>query len=146
MSVSRIYIPGKLVIGIDNKRRIKVEPELLQRYLEELMLWEPEIEVEISIVRVEDSKSTQQLRYFYGVILPVIKRAMEELQGETLTKEEVIMFLKDKYFYEEVNVNGSFTKFPLSLSKATKEELSKFIYDTLVFSRDILGVNIPEPH
>jgi hypothetical protein len=146
MSVSRIYIPGKLVIGIDNKRRIKVEPELLQRYLEELMLWEPEMEVEISIVRVEDSKSTQQLRYFYGVILPVIKRAMEELQGETLTKEEVIMFLKDKYFYEEVNVNGSFTKFPLSLSKATKEELSKFIYDTLVFSRDILGVNIPEPH
>lgn len=145
MSVSRIYIPGKLVIGIDNKRRIKVEPELLQRYLEELMLWEPEIEVEISIVRVEDSKSTQQLRYFYGVILPVIKRAMEELQGETLTKEEVIMFLKDKYFYEEVNVNGSFTKFPLSLAKATKEELSKFIYDTLVFSRDILGVNIPEP-
>ena len=138
MSVSRIYIPGKLVIGIDNKRRIKVEPELLQRYLEELMLWEPEMEVEISIVRVEDSKSTQQLRYFYGVILPVIKRAMEELQGETLTKEEVIMFLKDKYFYEEVNVNGSFTKFPLSLSKATKEELSKFIYDTLVFSRDIL--------
>jgi len=146
MSVSRIYIPGKLVIGIDNKRRIKVEPELLQRYLEELMLWEPEMEVEISIVRVEDSKSTQQLRYFYGVILPVIKRAMEELQGETLTKEEVIMFLKDKYFYEEVNVNGSFTKFPLSLAKATKEELSKFIYDTLVFSRDILGVNIPEPH
>jgi hypothetical protein len=78
-------------------------------------------------------------------MLPVIKQALEDLQGESLTKEEVIMFLKSKYFYEEVAMGGEFVKLPMSFSKATKEDVSKFIHNVLQFANEVLGAHIPEP-
>lgn len=143
--INRIYLPAKLAIKIDGSRYLKVDRDLIQKYFEEVMLKDPEVEVEISITRVDGKKSNQQLRYFYSVVLPIIKNGLEDLQGESLTKEEVIMFLKDKYFYEEVPINNEFVKLPMSLSKATKEEVSKFISNVINFGNDILGINIPEP-
>ena len=143
--INKIYIPGKLAIKLDGNRYFKPDNlELLQSYLEEVMNGEPEVQVELTIVKADSKKSVQQLRYFYGVILPVIKQALEELQGETLTKEEVIMFLKDKFFYEEVELGGHFVKMPISFAKATKEDVHKFISNVLVFANDILGAHIPE--
>lgn len=145
--INKIYIPGKLAIKIDGNRYFKPDdPSVLQQYLTEIMNGNPDVEVELSIVRVEGKKSIQQLRYFYGVILPVIKNSLEELQGEELTKEEVIMFLKGKYFYEEVAMGGEFVKLPMSFSKATKEEVTKFITRVLQFANEVLGAHIPEPN
>lgn len=144
--INKIYIPGKLAIKIDGIRYFKPDDmAVLQKYLEELMQGNPNVDVELSIVRTDNKKSLQQLRYFYGVILPVIKQALEDLQGETLTKEEVIMFLKDKFFYEEVEIGGHFVKLPMSFAKSTKEDVTKFIKSVLDFANSVLQTHIPEP-
>jgi len=143
--INKIYIPGKLAIKLDGSRYFKPDdPTILQKYLTEIMNGEPEVEIELNIVKVEGKKSLQQLRYFYGVILPVIKNSLEELQGEELTKEEVVMFLKDKFFYEEVAMAGQFIKLPMSFAKATKEDVTKFITKVLQFANEVLGTHIPE--
>jgi hypothetical protein len=143
--INKIYIPGKLAIKLDGNRYFKPDDmSVLQKYLEEVMNGDPEVQVELNIVKIDGKKSLQQLRYFYGVMLPVIKQALEDLQGESLTKEEVIMFLKSKYFYEEVAMGGEFVKLPMSFSKATKEDVSKFINNVLQFANEVLGAHIPE--
>ena len=144
--INKIYIPGRLLVKIDGSRYFKPDDNtVLQKYLEETMQREPEVLVELNIVRVDNKKSLQQLRYFYGVVLPVIKQSLEDLQGESLTKEEVVMFLKDKFFFEEVPTGEHFVKLPMLFSKAKKTEISKFIQDLIDFGRDILNVEIPEP-
>ena len=139
--INKIYIPGRLLVKIDGSRYFKPDDNtVLQQYLEETMQREPEVLVELNIVRVDNKKSLRQLRYFYGVVLPVIKQSLEDLQGESLTKEEVVMFLKDKFFFEEVPTGEHFVKLPMLFSKAKKTEISKFIQDVIDFGRDILNV------
>jgi hypothetical protein len=141
--INRVYIPAKLAVKIDGTRYFKVEEDVMQRLLQEVMGREPEVEVEISITKVGNKKTNPQLRYFYGVILPIIKVGLEELQGENYTKAEVMMFLKDKFFYEEVELNGDFLRLPMTLSKATKQEVSKFITDVINFGNEMLNLHIP---
>jgi hypothetical protein len=141
--INRVYIPAKLAVKIDGTRYFKVEEDVMQRLLQEVMGREPEVEVEISITKVGNKKTNPQLRYFYGVILPIIKVGLEELQGENYTKAEVMMFLKDKFFYEEVELNGDFLRLPMTLSKATKQEVSKFINDVINFGNEMLNLHIP---
>lgn len=144
--INKIYIPGKLALKIDGTRYFKPDDkEVLQQYLEEIMNGDPEVEVEITIVRDAEKKTTQQLRYFYGIVLPIVKQALEDLQGEPLSKGEAITFLKTKFFFEEVESGNKFVKLPMSFARATQLEIRKFIQDVIEFSRDILDVTIPEP-
>jgi hypothetical protein len=86
-----------------------------------------------------------QLAYFYGIVLPIIKEALEELEGRSMTKDEVMTILKTLFLYEEILFGEEFKKIPMSLSKAKKNEVHKFIDDVINFGRDMLGVEIPEP-
>lgn len=144
MSISRVNLPGKLSLNIDGKIYLKVDKDLLQEYFKEVLMNEPEVEVEVNITRINDKRTNPQLSYFYGFVLPIIKERFEELEGTDFTKEEVMTILKSKFFYEEIMFEGEFKKFPLSLSTATKGEIRKFISDVITFAQDILEVNIPE--
>jgi hypothetical protein len=145
MSINRIYLPGKLVSNIDGNIYIRADKELMQSYFQELLSGENDADVEICITKIESKKTNKQLAYFYGMILPIIRQRFGELTGETYTKDDVMSVLKDKFFSEEIEFQGKFTKVPMSLSKAKKEELDKFIKDVMDFSKNILDVEIPEP-
>ena len=145
MSIARIHLPGKLSKNLDGNIYLKVDKDLLQAYYGELMLGEPEVEVEVNIIRVDSKRTLPQLAYFYGVVLPVVKARFEELEGTTFTKEEVMSILKTMFLYEEVLFEGEFKKIPMSLAKAKKSEVLKFIEDVIEFGRNILDVEIPEP-
>jgi len=144
MAINRIYLPGRLVLNIDGNIYIRADKELMQSYFQELLNGENDADVEICLTKVESKKTNKQLAYFYGMILPVIKQRFEELSGETYTKDEVMSVLKDKFFSEEIEFQGKFTKVAMSLSKAKKEELNKFIKDVLEFANTILDARIPE--
>ncbi len=144
MAINRIYLPGRLVLNIDGNIYIRADKELMQSYFQELLNGDNEADVEICLTKVESKKTNKQLAYFYGMILPVIKQRFEELSGETYTKDEVMSVLKDKFFSEEIEFQGKFTKVAMSLSKAKKEELDKFIKDVLEFANTILDARIPE--
>ena len=145
MSIARIHLPGKLSKNLDGNIYLKVDKDLLQAYYAELMLGEPEVEVEVNIIRVDSKRTLPQLAYFYGVVLPVVKARFEELEGTTFTKDETISILKTMFLYEEVLFEGEFKKIPMSLAKAKKSEVLKFIEDVIEFGRNILDVQIPEP-
>jgi len=130
---------------LDGNIYLKVDKDLLQAYYGELMLGEPEVEVEVNIIRVDSKRTLPQLAYFYGVVLPVVKARFEELEGTTFTKDETISILKTMFLYEEVLFEGEFKKIPMSLAKAKKSEVLKFIEDVIEFGRNILDVEIPEP-
>jgi hypothetical protein len=145
--INKIYVPGRLAIKIDGTAYFKADDkEILNKYLLEIMDGDPDVQVELSVVRVNTKKTIPQLRYFYGVVLPVVKVALEELQGEPLTKDEVVQFLKEKYFYEEVIDGDAFIKVPMSLSKATKQEVNSFIHNVIEFANEVLQAHIPEPN
>lgn len=143
--INRIYIPGKVLIKMDGTRHFKPDDSALaQSYLKEFMSGDVEVEAELTLNKVKARKTNPQLRYFYGIVVPIIKLGLEELQGESYNKAEVIMFLKDKFFYEEVEMNGEFIKLPMSLSKGDKKEVSKFISDVINFGNDFLSLQIPQ--
>ena len=118
----------------------------MQSYFAELLRGDNYCDVEICFVRNEDKKSNPQLRYFFGIVLPIIKQAFEEMQGETYSKEDIVTLLKDMYFYEEKYspISQTNIKIPMSLEHAKKAELGKFIEKCVNFATDILNVTIPE--
>lgn len=145
MSINRIYLPASLAKNIDGKVYLKGDHELMQSYFQEILNGDPTIDVEVSITRIDSKKTNPQLSYFYGVVLPIVKAAIEDLEGVSYTKEDIIWILKDRFFYEEIRYGGEFAKVHLSLSKAKKEEVRIFIEKIINFASDILGARIPIP-
>jgi len=145
MSINRIYIPARLVLNIDGTIHLKADRELMQSYFNEILDSNDEVDVEVSISRVDSKKTNPQLAYFFAVVLPIIKARFEDLEGSTFTKGEIMTILKDRYFFEEVYYGGEFVKEHLSISKASKNEVKKFIEDCIEFATTILDVEIPEP-
>ena len=145
MSINRIYIPARLSLNIDTTVHVKADKELIQSYYKEILGSENEADVEICITRVDNKKTNSQLAYFFAVVLPIIKQRFEDLEGTTFTKSEIMTILKDRYFYEEIYYGGEFVKEHMSLSKAKKEEVVKFIEQCITFATEILDVEIPEP-
>jgi len=145
MSINRIYLPASLSKNIDGKVYLKGDHELMQSYFQEILNGDPTVDVEVSITRIDSKKTNPQLSYFYGIVLPIVKAAIEDLEGVSYTKEDIIWILKDRFFYEEIRYGGEFAKVHLSLSKAKKEEVRVFIEKIINFASDILGVRIPIP-
>jgi hypothetical protein len=145
MSVNRIYLPATLNLNIDGKVYLKGDSALMQTYFKEVLNSDNSTDVEISITRVDAKKTNPQLAYFYGVVLPIIKAALEDLEGTSFTKEEVMWILKDRFFFEEVRYGDKFTKIHLSLSKGKKDEVRIFIEKVINFASEILGVEVPTP-
>lgn len=145
MSINRIYIPGTLSLNIDTTIHLKTDKELLQSYFREILGSSTSCDVEISVTRSDSKKTNPQLAYFFSVVLPIIKARFEDLEGNTFTKGEIMSILKDRYFYEEIYYGGEFVKEHLSLSKASKEEVKKFISECIEFATTILDIEIPEP-
>jgi hypothetical protein len=144
--INRIYIPGTLVKKITGDIQLDGDRDLMQSYFVELLRGDNYCDVEIGFVRCEDKKSNPQLRYFFGIVLPIIKQAFEEMQGETYSKEEIVTILKDMYFFEErySPVSESIIKIPLSLEHAKKSEVSTFLEKCINFAETILEVKIPD--
>lgn len=142
--INRIYIPATLSLNIDETVHLKGDKELMQSYFKELMKGDSMVDVEICLTRIDSKKTNPQLAYFYSTLVPIIRGGFEDLTGEVYTKEEIVTFLKDKYFYEEIMFQGQFIKTPLSLSKGKKEEVNEFIKQVINFAREILGVTVPE--
>lgn len=145
MSINKIYIPATLSLNIDGTVHLKGDTELMQSYYKEIMGYNDEVDIEITITRVDSKKTNPQLAYFFAVVLPIIKARFEDLEGTTFTKGEIMSILKDRFFFEEIYYGGEFVKEYLSLSKASKAEVKKFIEDCIEFATTILDIEIPEP-
>jgi hypothetical protein len=89
------------------------------------------------------SKTSEQLGYYWAVILPAITEHLNET-GVNCTKSDVNEVLNHKFFYKEIVVDNEMIRVPKSKSGATKEQMQKFIDDVLLWATEI-GVFIPPP-
>lgn len=105
-------------------------------------------------VRVEvkslASKTTAQLGWYWGIVLPRVQQGLQE-QGNELSLAEVNAFLNDKFFFTEKTVcwktgQNEFVQVirtPRSKSGASKDEMSAFLDKVIRWAAQDLGVFIP---
>ena len=114
--------------------------------MEEIMeVWKVSklVKIQASSMR---TKTNQQLRYYWGVIIPRLTTFYNEtgLCSMTITKADTNDILNQKFFYEEVRVGNEIERVVKSKSGATKEQMMKFI-DNVIHYCTNLGVEIPPP-
>ena len=86
--------------------------------------------VEISIKKSCSTKTLKQLGYLFGVVAKCIQSKLAE-DGDFKSIEEIKELIKGMFFYQESLAFGEIIRTPISLSLASKEEMSKVIDDTL---------------
>ena len=77
-------------------------------------------------------RSTQQNRYYHGVIVPVYRKVFISL-GHTVSNKEVHSWIKQRFQVE-------------STTKLTTIEWEEFIIKLQAYASNILGVQIPDPN
>lgn len=97
-------------------------------------------------INTYNKRSTQQNRYYFGIVVPMIQKGINDL-GHDLSKEEIHDFLKAKFNYDGIanEETGEYMAFPLSTTRLNKEEFSNYIRKIQLFAADFLGVVIPDP-
>jgi len=81
---------------------------------------------------VSRQRSTQQNRYYHGVIVPVYRKVFIGL-GHTVSNKEVHSWIKQRFQVE-------------STTKLTTIEWEEFIIKLQAYASNILGVQIPDPN
>ena len=109
-------------------------------------------------VRVEikstASKTTDQLGYYWGVVLPRIQQGMQE-NGNELGLAQINQMLNEKFFC--ITNTASWTdakgvqhvhviRTARSKSGATKDEMARFLDEVIRWASVELGVYIPDPN
>lgn len=93
-----------------------------------------------------NKRSNPQNRYYHGLVIPMVKRGIEEM-GTVLTHDETHEFLKARFNYVElVNADtGEVAQLPRSTTALTKLEFSEYVQKIQQFAAEFLGVVIPDP-
>lgn len=95
-------------------------------------------------VKSKSSKSLEQLGYYHGVILPRVQRKFKE-DGNIYSLAQLNDFFNDLFYFDEISIAGHIIKRAKSKSGATKEEMSEFINNVLIWCGE-QGISIPEPN
>ena len=105
-----------------------------------------ECKVVITISENSEPKTNQQLKYYFGVVIPYCQLGFKAL-GWLLDKGRTDFELRMMFHKEEVpnTATGEIKSYPASLSKCSKESLSEFIESVIRFASEELGVAIPPP-
>ena len=110
-------------------------------------------DIAISIEKAKKSRSTQENRYYRGVIVPLIKAGLKEATGETYSNDQVHDLLKTRFLMYKVKIkDGEFSGDDeyLTRIKSTTElstvEMEQYLEDCRGFALEYLGVTIPLPN
>jgi len=106
----------------------------------------PECGVIVTVKRNSEPKSNEQLKYYFGVVVPYCMLGLNAL-GWRFDQKKTDQFLRKKFFVDEESntETGEIESFPGELSKATILELSEYIEEIIQFAEEDLGVKIPQP-
>lgn len=93
-----------------------------------------------------NKRSNQQNRYYFGLVVPLVKNGIKDM-GTELTTEETHEFLKAKFNYSElVNTEtGQVELIPRSTTILTKLAFSEYIQHIQQFAAEFLNIVIPDP-
>ena len=104
--------------------------------------------VTITIEKAKKKRSNGQNAYYFGVVVPMIKNALNESYGEKFGTQEIHEFLKQKF--NGVEVVNEETGEVLIIAKSTTENTTSDFMDYLAeiktFGEEFLNIDIPEPN
>jgi len=92
------------------------------------------------------NRSNPQNNYYWGVIISMVKDAMNDF-GNEYTSEEVHEFLKKEFNWEEKEMKeGYFVKVPRSTTRLNTIEFNDYKEKIQQFAAEVLGIYVPDPN
>ena len=101
-----------------------------------------------TIEPVKNKRSSQQNRYYHGVIIPIVKNCLKEA-GYVMTNEDVHDLLKMKFLRETLFVNedtGDITERTKSTTELSKSAFMDYVEEIRQFTLEYFNTDIPEPN
>ena len=102
----------------------------------------------IKIEKAKKKRSTQQNRFYYGVIIPIVQNCLKEA-GHVMTNESTHDLIKLKFLKETLFVNETTGEVIERIKSTTELSTSQFM-DLLAeinnFTFEYFGVNLPSPN
>jgi hypothetical protein len=105
-------------------------------------------QVVIKIEKFKKKRSTQQNRFYYGVIIPIVQNCLKEA-GHIMTSESTHDLIKLKFLKETLFVNENTGEVIERIKSTTELSTSQFM-DLLAeinnFTFEYFGVTLPNPN
>jgi hypothetical protein len=104
-------------------------------------------QIVIKIEKAKKKRSTQQNRFYYGVIIPIVQNCLKEA-GHIMTNESTHDLIKLKFLKEALFVNEETGEVIERIKSTTELSTSQFM-DLLAeinnFTFEYFGVSLPSP-
>jgi hypothetical protein len=104
-------------------------------------------QIVIKIEKAKKKRSTQQNRFYYGVIIPIVQNCLKEA-GHIMTNESTHDLIKLKFLKEVLFVNEETGEVIERIKSTTELSTSQFM-DLLAeinnFTFEYFGVSLPSP-
>jgi hypothetical protein len=105
-------------------------------------------QIVIKIEKANKKRSTQQNRFYYGVIIPIVQNCLKEA-GHLMTNESTHDLIKLKFLKEALFVNEETGEVIERIKSTTELSTSQFM-DLLAeinnFTFEYFGVSLPSPN
>ncbi len=105
-------------------------------------------QIVIKIEKFKNKRSTQQNRFYYGVIIPIVQNCLKEA-GHIMTNESTHDLIKLKFLKETLFVNETTGEVIERIKSTTELSTSQFM-DLLAeinnFTFEYFGVSLPSPN
>jgi hypothetical protein len=105
-------------------------------------------QIVIKIEKAKKKRSTQQNRFYYGIIIPIVQNCLKEA-GHIMTNESTHDLIKLKFLKEALFVNEETGEVIERIKSTTELSTSQFM-DLLAeinnFTFEYFGVSLPSPN
>lgn len=110
--------------------------------------------VEVTVKRARKSRSTQQNRYYWGVVIPLIIQGINDANGEMIFSaaspddvQQVHSYLKSLFIpaREVADARGEAMQLPPSTKSLTTTEMMEYTEQVRRWAGEFLFITIPEP-
>ena len=105
-------------------------------------------QVVIKIEKFKKKRSTQQNRFYYGIVIPIVQNCLKEA-GHIMTNESTHDLIKLKFLKETLFVNETTGEVIERIKSTTELSTSQFM-DLLAeinnFTFEYFGVTLPNPN
>ena len=104
--------------------------------------------ITISLKLFRKSRSSEQNRYYWGVVIPIWQNILKEEWGEFNSKEETHEFLKYNCNYSEkvIEDTGEIIRLSKSTTTNTTTDQEEFHLKARRLALEMFNVDIPEPN
>ena len=101
----------------------------------------------VTVERQKKTRSIQQSRYYWGVVVPLVKDGLNDI-GYKLTTESVHEFLKGQFNVKEIiNENsGEILKAVGSTTELTTSGMMEYFAQIQQWATEYLNIYIPDPN